>query len=422
MKTENTTIHCPECGSSIDVNELLKHQIEDSIRREFQEKALKQNEELQSKKLEFLKEKEDFEKQKQNQEETFQSELRAKLKLAEKALSESLKKQLEDEQKDQIESLNRELTEKSEKIRELGRKDAVIARLEREKSELKDVLQAEAEKKLHEEIQSEKEKIRKQVEEANEFKLLTLQKQLEDQKRLTEEMKRKQEQGSMQMQGEVMELAIEEFLSVNFPLDVISEIKKGANGADCLQTINTYEKQDCGTIYYESKRTKNFSDSWIEKFKSDIQAKGADIGVLVTEALPKGMERMGLYNGIYICTFEEFKGLVSILRESLISISKTISAQENKGDKMVLLYQFLTSNEFRLQMEGIIEGFKTMKSDLESEKRAMTKIWKQREKQIQKVISNTISMYGSFKGIAGNAVQTIDILELDYTTREIENK
>jgi hypothetical protein len=239
-----------------------------------------------------------------------------------------------------------------------------------------------------------------------------MQKQLEDQKRLTEEMKRKQEQGSMQLQGEVMELAIEEWLASQFPLDTIEEIKKGARGGDCIQIVNTRTHQNCGSIYYESKRTKEFQPNWIEKFKGDIRVKGASIGVLVTDAMPPDMDRLGLKDGIWICSFEEFKGLCAVLRESIVQLSNAVMSQENKGDKMHMLYDYLTGNTFRMQVEAIVEGFTTMRVDLESEKRAMQAIWKKREKQIDKVTVNTIDMHASIKGIAGSAIQSVTLLEL----------
>jgi hypothetical protein len=213
----------------------------------------------------------------------------------------------------------------------------------------------------------------------------------------------------------VQELAIEEWLAANFPLDTITEIKKGVRGGDCIQTVNTRTRQNCGTIYYESKRTKDFQQSWIEKFKSDIRDKSANIGVLVTEVLPSDLVRMGLKDGIWICTYDEFKGLCKVLRETIIQISNAIVSQENKGDKMVLLYDFLTSNTFHMQVEAIVEGFTQMQADLDSEKRAMQRIWKMREKQLEKVINNTIDMHGSIKGIAGSAIQDIKQLELPYT-------
>ena len=178
-----------------------------------------------------------------------------------------------------------------------------------------------------------------------------------------------------------------------------------------MQIVNTRTIKNCGSIYYESKRTKGFQVNWIEKFKSDIRGKGADIGVLVTQSMPNDMERVGLKDGVWICSFDEFKGLCVVLRESIIRLSNAIISQENKGEKMGMLYDYLTGNEFRLQIEAIVEGFTQMQNDLESEKRAMQGVWKKREKQIQKVMLNTNYMYSSIKGIAGNAIQPVKLLE-----------
>ena len=201
----------------------------------------------------------------------------------------------------------------------------------------------------------------------------------------------------------------------------VKEIKKGARGGDCIQIVNTRARQNCGTIYYESKRTKDFQFSWIEKFKADIREKGANIGVLVTEVMPSDMDRMGLKEGLWICNYEEFKGLCAVLRESIVQLCMTISSQENKGDKMHMLYDYLTTNTFRMQVEAIVEGFSSMKIALDSEKRAMQRIWKEREKQIEKVITNTIDMYGSIKGIAGNAIQSVKALELPEADEELND-
>ena len=477
----NTQISCPNCGTQIDVNDLLKHQLEDSIRKEFKEKELSIKKDLEAKEEKLIQEKIAFENKKKRETEEFQYRLDTKLKEELKAKERVLKLKLQDENSERFELLNKELNEKSEKLKELNKSKAVIEKLKREKEELADDFKNQLEVKLMEELKAkeakikakildenseridllnkeldekseklkelnkskakiarlirEKEeieskakaaaeivlneklkeeaiKIKKAAEEVNELKFKEYEKQLADQKELMEQMKRKHEQGSMQLQGEVQELAIEEWLADNFPLDSISEIKKGARGADCLQTVNTREQQNCGTIYYESKRTKDFQPAWIEKFKNDIRDKNANIGVLVTEVMPKEMKRMGLKDGIWICTFEEFKALSNVLRQSVIKLSNAIIAQENKGDKMAMLYDFLTSNEFKLQMEGIVEGFTQMNTDLQKEKNAMKRIWKQREKQIEKVIDNTINMYGSIKGIAGNAIQSINTLEL----------
>jgi len=239
-----------------------------------------------------------------------------------------------------------------------------------------------------------------------------LQKQLDDQKVLVEEMRRKGAQVSMQLQGEVQEVAIEEYLLGTFPMDEIEEIKKGARGADCLQIVNTRAQKRCGTIYYESKRTKDFKKEWIEKFKVDMRLKGATFGVLVTEVMPKNMLRFGLMEGIWICTFEDFKGLSLVLRETVIKLSEVQLAQENKGEKVTILYDYLAGNEFRSHVEAIVESFVQMQTDLDAEKRALNGIWNKRQKQIEKVSMNTINMHSSIKGIVGNSILSIKALEL----------
>ena len=420
MTPKESKINCPHCGGEIDVQHVLAHQLEEDIKKTY-------NSQLASEKLKFENqaklleaEKIAFEEKKKRENELFQDRLDAKVKEEKALLEVKLKAKLEQEKGEEFKLLEKELNEQSEKLKELSRSKAEISKLIREKSELKEAIEAEAQKSLNQQLIEEKEKIRKIEHEKNELALRELQKQLDDQKKLTEEMKRKQEQGSMQMQGEVQELAIEDWLTTNFPLDTIEEIKKGARGGDCIQVVHTRNRQNCGTIYYESKRTKDFQPSWIEKFKNDIREKGADIGVLVTEAMPSDMERMGLKEGIWICTYEEFKALSLALRESIILVSNASIAQENKGDKMHLLYDFLTSKTFTMQVEAIVEGFTQMKIDLDSEKRAMQRIWKQREKQIEKVITNTIDMYGSVKGIAGSAIPEVKALELPTFSDENE--
>lgn len=416
----NTQIKCPNCGTSIDVQDILANQLENEIQQKYQTQLAEERKKYDTEFENLNKAKEQFELRKKQENEMFQERLDKQLKEDRKLLEEKLKTKFQEEQSEQFNALQKELNEKSEQIKELNRTKAEIEKLKREKSELKEIAEAEAQKSLNETLIAEKKKIRKQEEDKNELRFKELQKQLEDQRRLTEEMKRKQEQGSMQLQGEVQELAIEEWLASQFPLDSIEEIKKGARGGDCVQIVNTRTLQNCGTIYYESKRTKDFQPSWIEKFKADIREKGANIGVLVTEVMPSDMERMGLKDGIWICNYDEFKGLCSVLRESIIQISVAVSSQENKGDKMHMLYDYLTGNTFRLQVEAIVEGFTQMKADLESEKRAMQSIWKKREKQIDKVTVNTIDMHASIKGIAGNAIQSVTLLELPQPEEDNE--
>ena len=416
----NQHIKCPSCGENIDVNSILIQQLETEIHQKlkvsFDEKKQKVTEES----LAFQEEKKLFELQKLNEKELFDEQLNSQLKEQEKILEAKIKKQLTEEQSAQLNIMQAELNEKSQKLIELNASKAEIEKLKREKNEMQGIADIAAQEKMSVILSQEKEKIQKAADEKNELKLKELQKKIDDQRLLTEEMKRKQEQGSMQLQGEVQELAIEEWLQQQYPIDTIDEIKKGARGGDCIQIVNTRTTQNCGKIYYESKRTKKFEAIWIDKFKADMRVKGADIGVIVTESMPTEMDRMGLKDGVYICTFQEFKSLSGILRESIIQINSATTSQLDSGDKMHILYDYLTSNIFRMQVEAIVEGFTAMKTAIESEKRSMYRIWKEREKQIEKVTINTIDMHASIRGIAGTAIQAVKALEL--TSNEIDTE
>ena len=421
MENRPNKIECPNCGQLIDVNELLYHQLDDELKKQYNDQLAKEKQKFQSQYDSLGAEKTDLENEKKKLKETIDSGIKEGLNIEKRRLEEEIKKKVEEEQSDRISSLENELNQKSKQLKEFNKAKSEIERLKREKDELKDSLEAESQKQFNEKLKRESERIRKSEEGKTQFKISEKDQLIEQLNNQLKEAQRKAEQGSIQLQGEVQELAIEDWLAHNFPLDTIQEIRKGARGADCLQIINTNTRQNCGTIYYESKRTKGFNVGWIEKFKSDIRDKGADIGVLVTEAMPSGMDRMGQKDGIWICSFDEFKGLCVVLRDSIIRLSAAISTQEYKGDKMSMLYDYLTSNEFRLQIEAIVEGFTQMQTDLESEKRSMNSIWKKREKQIQKVLTNTTYMYSSIKGIVGSAIQPVKLLELPSGDEGYEN-
>jgi hypothetical protein len=231
-----------------------------------------------------------------------------------------------------------------------------------------------------------------------------MEEKLEVQRKLAEEMKRKAEQGSMQSQGEVQELLLEEMLRTAFPFDVIVEVGKGVRGADCIQVVRNNFGQECGKIIFESKRTKDFANDWIEKLKADMRSQGADVAVIVTQALPKEMDRFGEKDGVWICTFIEVKPVVHMLRDGIIKVSNAAKSQENRGDKMHLLYDYLTSREFADQWQAIREGFMSMKLSIQKERDAMEKLWKQREKQLEKVLLNAAHVRGSIEGISGTDV------------------
>jgi len=368
-----TTIKCPNCQTDIDINKILYHQLE----KELQQATQKQ------------------------------------LKIEKQRLQDELKREILEEQSKSMALLEKELKEKSEQVKELNETKAQIAKLQREKEEIESKAKLEAQLALDRELKLEKAKIAKILEEQNELKLKQKDEQLEQIKRELENARRKAEQGSMQTQGEALELAIESWLNSQFPFDNIEEVKKGAFGADCVQTIHTREIQNCGVICYESKNTKAWSDSWIPKLKQDMISVNADLGVLVTSVYPKGMERMEFVDGIWVCSLEEFKGSSSLLRESLIRLSKTMQSQENRSDKMSLLYNYMTSNEFAMQMRAIVDGFIKMQEELDKEKRSLMASWKRRQKTIDGVLANTTEMYGALQGIAGSgAIAHIEALEL----------
>jgi hypothetical protein len=279
-------------------------------------------------------------------------------------------------------------------------------------------LELSVQRKLQEERVKLSEELRKLEEQKTaareteyQLRLRELEKQLDDQKKLAEEMRRKAEQGSMQLQGEVQELILEEMLKSAFPFDLVCEVGKGVRGADCILIVRNNLGQECGKIIFESKRTKHFDKHWIEKLKADMRSTAADIGVIVTQALPEQVTTFGQLDGIYICTFSDVSSLVHVLRDGIIKMFMAAKTQENKGEKMHMLYAYLTSNEFGEQWKAIREGFQAMKQSIQKERDAMEKLWKMREKQLEKVLLNAAHIKGSIEGIAGSDNIQLNLLD-----------
>jgi hypothetical protein len=310
-----------------------------------------------------------------------------------------------------MEMLNKELTDKSQKLKESQVKELELMQKEKQIKEREESLKLDMEKEMVARQKEIEDRVKKMESERSDLKIKELEKKLTDQAELVETMRRKAEQGSMQLQGEVLELALEELLKATFPLDSIEEVAKGVKGADCVQHIKNNMGDFCGKIIYESKRTKAFTNEWIEKLKRDMRAQQADIAVIVTETLPKDMDSFGFKDGVWICRFTDVKPLAFLLRDSLLKIHIALISQENKGEKMQMLYNYLTANEFRQNIEAVVEGFLALKDGITREKIQMEKIWKEREKQLDKVLLNTTQFYGSIKGIAGNAVGDLKMLE-----------
>ncbi len=422
MNQNKQTVTCPKCTHQFNAGESFYQQIETELRQSFEAKSIQNKTQFEH---QLKAEKEQYERltttvhaeklqidlERQSMltkiEETVKQQVKDEKTRLEQTLRANIKANIEAENAEQIQQLNNDLNEKSEKLKEFSRAKAEIARLTREKDELTEAVKAEAALELNRRLREEKQKIESSLE----LKMRDKEYEIERLKNQIQEAQRVAEQVSNQAQGEAQELAIEEWLHTEFPFDDIEEIKKGQRGADCIQIVHTRSRHNCGKIYYESKRTLEFGKDWIEKFKADLQAKNIHVGVLVTQAMPKDMDRMGLKDGVYVCTFEEFKSLSVVLRQSIIDISNIEIAQEFKGEKMAQLYDFLTSTEFKLNIQAIVESFIQMEEDLNKERRSMESLWKQREKQIRKVMSNTSALYGSIRGIAGNAIQSVPQLE-----------
>jgi len=332
------------------------------------------------------------------------------------------KKKIEAQTQESVSLKMQALAEENEKRKnenlQLRQKEVELLKKEQALIEQQENLALKSEKDLLSRQQEIEEKARKKERESFELEKVKLMKQIDDNKKLAEEMKRKAEQGSMQMQGEVQELAIEQMLARQFPFDQIEEVPKGIRGADIIQNVVNSSQQVCGKIVFESKRTKAFAGDWIDKLKQDQITCKADIAVLVTETMPKEMDRFGQKDGVWVCSYQEVQSLAVVLREILIKTYAAAASQENKGEKMELLYTYLTGNEFIQNIKRIVENYDAMIHQLNSEKKAMHKIWSQREKQIWVVQENISSLFGSIKGIAGNSLASSDVLELPDTEVE----
>ena len=413
-----TLITCPNCKHEFAPEDAIAKSLEKEYQEKFnndRQKLLKQFSDQQKILEDQQKE---FEKKKEKENELFAERMQKEKIKMETEIQEKLRKSISNDFENQLKLLQQSNNDNEEKLKSARQKELEFLKKEKELKTKAEEMEIELEKKLAIERSLLTEQIRKQEKEKNEIKeiayslkLKELEKQLDDQKKLAEEMKRKAEQGSMQLQGEVQETALEEILRNSFPFDVISEVGKGVRGADCIQLVRNNFGQECGKIIYESKRTEHFGGDWIEKFKKDMRSTGADVAVLVTKAMPKDLDCFGLKDGIWICTFDEVRPLANVLRDGIIRVYNSTKNQQNKGDKMHLLYDYLTSNEFSEQWKAIREGFVSMKMSIIKERDAMEKLWKAREKQLEKVLLNAAHVKGSIEGISG--MDAIDLNLMD---------
>lgn len=413
-----TNIKCPNCATVFDVENVLSAEVEQKLKQRYEKQLQESLSQMNNEKKKLEDDQKAFEEKKKKENELFQQKLQQEKLKMELELQQQLRKSIAQDFENQLRILKESEKEKEEKLKTAQQRELEFLRKEKELQAKETELDLMVEKKLLQERNRLQEQLRKDEEqrlslkeEEHKFKMKELEIQLEDQKKLIEEMKRRAEQGSMQRQGEVQEILLEEILKDHFPFDVIGEVGKGVEGADCIQTVRNHLGTNCGKIIFESKRTKTFNNAWIEKLKTDMRSKGADVAILVTQAYPKDLNCFGEKDSVWICSFSEVIALTAAMRHTIIRIAETKKAEENKGEKMQMLYSYLTGIEFRQQIETIVEGFLSMKNSIGKERVQMEKLWKEREKQLEKVLLSTSGLYGSIKGIAGASIGEIPLLE-----------
>lgn len=347
------------------------------------------------------------------QKKAIEHEIQEKLKTERVKIFQEAQKKAEETFSIDMKDLREQIAEKEKKLEEAHKAELSFRKKMRELEEQKKNIELEVARKLDEE----KEKIKQQALEifSEEHRLKDLEKDkiINDMRRTIEELKRKSEQGSIQIQGEVLELSLEELLKAKFPSDEITPVPKGIKGADILQKIYSLNGVYCGSILWETKRTKAWSNGWVSKLKDDQREIKAEIAIIATEAMPPEISSFGMLNGVWVTRLNLARSLAEALRAGLIQISHIRLASISKDEKMEVLYKYLSGAGFKQKVEAIVEAFKTMKEDLEHEKRAMLKIWSKREKEIERVITNTAGMYGDMQGIIGSSMPTIRALEFN---------
>lgn len=404
-----TTIVCPCCQASIDVEALLVQQITQKLTGQQLAERQKQQALLRKREEELSAEAARIERQQARLEE----ELSVREKELSRQLTERIQASVEKEQAHKLELLNGELLRRTEIIRRLETKEMEFLQKEQRLQERESSLENELARKLMEERKNIEAEARRKEGENQLLKLAERDMVISTLKKQVDDMQRKIEQGSVQQQGEALELALEDMLKTGFVYDVVEEIGKGVAGGDIVQRVQNQFGKPCGTMVFESKRTKHFDYKWLAKLKEDLLRKKGDIAVLVTEAMPKDMTEAGLVEGVWVCSFREVRPLVTALRNGLIRVAEVRQHEENKGDKMQLLYQYLTSEEFRQQFTSVFEIYQTMQEELDKERRQIQTAWAKREKQIQRLTSCALGIHGSIKGIAGREIPDVMILELD---------
>jgi hypothetical protein len=409
------TITCPNCKTEIKLTESLAAPLIESTRRDFEKRLALKDSDI-AKKEEALREREEaVSKAKQAIDDQVAEKLvveRARI-----ASEESKKAKLAlqsdiDQKAKELAELQDVLTQRNAKLAEAQQAQADLIRQKRELDDAKRELELTVEKRVQDGLLATREQAKKEAEESLKFKVMEKEQTIASMQTQIEELKRRAEQGSQQLQGEVQELELEALLRAKFPRDTIEPVPKGEFGGDALQRVIGPLGQVCGTILWESKRTKNWSDGWLVKLRDDQRTAKADIAIIVSQTLPKDVESFDLVDGIWVTNAKSVFSLAVALRHSLIELASARQALDGQQTRTEMVYQYLTGPRFRHRVEAIVEAFSSMQEDLDREKKAITKQWAKREEQIERVMQATVGMYGDLQAIAGKSLQEIEGLEL----------
>lgn len=369
-------IKCPKCGEVIKLSEAITRDIELAIKNKYEK------------------------------------EFELRIKDEREKLKTKAMKEAQEANRLEVTDLKQQLEEKTKHLEKAQQQELDLRRRQREIEEKEKNFELKMRRQLDVERPQIRDKAIREFEESHKLKDLEKDKQLADMKQQIEELKRKAEQGSQKLQGEVLELELEQLLRDEFCFDEFESISSGIKGADILQTVKTQAGRECGKILWESKRTKNWSDGWVQKLKDDQRAAKADLAVIVSEVLPQGFHHFRQIETIWVTDIPSAISLALALRTLLIQVARTKEIQTGKEEKKEIVYNYLTGPEFRNRVQAIMEAFIGMKQDLDTEKRSMEKYWARREKQIEKIILNIAGMHGDLEGITGTPLPTIKMLEL----------
>lgn len=409
------TIICPQCKTEIKLTESLAAPLIESTRQEYEQRLAKKDTDVAKREATLREREQALVREKEAIDDQVAEKLRQERATiaAEEAKKAKLALTTDLEEKTQtIADLEEVLKQRDEKLAEAQKAQAELIRKQRELDDARREIDLTVEKRVQEGLDATREQARREAEESLKLKVLEKEQTISSMQKQIEELKRKAEQGSQQLQGEVQELELEALLTAKFPTDTIVPVPKGEFGGDVLQTVIGPLGQACGTILWESKRTKNWSDGWLPKLRDDQRVAKAEIAVIVSQALPKQVESFDLVDGVWVAHPRAALPVALSLRHTLIEVSLARQATEGQQTKMEMVYQYLTGPRFRQRVQAIAEAFSSMQEDLDKERRAIMKQWAKREEQIDRVIQATVGMYGDLQGIAGKTLQEIEGLSL----------